>query len=61
MLSYQRAVYVFVFTAPSQVMALRQENASQTSVTLFWHEPVQPNGVILEYDIKYYERVISLS
>uniref|UniRef100_A0A671LSW9 receptor protein-tyrosine kinase n=1 Tax=Sinocyclocheilus anshuiensis TaxID=1608454 RepID=A0A671LSW9_9TELE len=42
--------------APSQVMAIRQENASQNSVTLFWHEPVQPNGVILEYDIKYYEK-----
>ncbi|TRY98857.1 hypothetical protein DNTS_007803, partial [Danionella cerebrum] len=42
--------------APSEVMAVRQENASQNSVTLFWHEPVQPNGVILEYDIKYYEK-----
>ncbi|XP_051769121.1 ephrin type-A receptor 8 isoform X4 [Ctenopharyngodon idella] len=42
--------------APSQVMAVRQENASQNSVTLFWHEPAQPNGVILEYDIKYYEK-----
>ncbi|XP_042622720.1 ephrin type-A receptor 8-like isoform X1 [Cyprinus carpio] len=42
--------------APSQVMAIRQENASQNSVTLFWHEPAQPNGVILEYDIKYYEK-----
>lgn len=47
----------FVSTAPSQVMAIRQENASQNSVTLFWHEPDQPNGVILEYDIKYYEKV----
>uniref|UniRef100_A0A672MDQ2 receptor protein-tyrosine kinase n=1 Tax=Sinocyclocheilus grahami TaxID=75366 RepID=A0A672MDQ2_SINGR len=26
------------------------------SVTLFWHEPAHPNGVILEYDIKYYEK-----
>uniref|UniRef100_A0AAQ5Z1J9 receptor protein-tyrosine kinase n=1 Tax=Amphiprion ocellaris TaxID=80972 RepID=A0AAQ5Z1J9_AMPOC len=26
------------------------------SVTLMWHEPDQPNGVILEYDIKYYEK-----
>ncbi|KAJ8258719.1 hypothetical protein COCON_G00177310 [Conger conger] len=42
--------------APSQVMAIRQENASQNSVTLLWHEPDQPNGVILEYDIKYYEK-----
>lgn len=62
LLSYQRNLYfVFVFIAPSQVMAIRQENASQNSVTLFWHEPAQPNGVILEYDIKYYEKVISSS
>uniref|UniRef100_A0AAR2LJV7 Ephrin type-A receptor 7 n=1 Tax=Pygocentrus nattereri TaxID=42514 RepID=A0AAR2LJV7_PYGNA len=42
--------------APSQVMAVRQENASMNSVTLMWNEPEQPNGVILEYDIKYYEK-----
>ncbi|CAJ1051918.1 ephrin type-A receptor 8 isoform X3 [Xyrichtys novacula] len=42
--------------APSEVLAIRQENTSQNSVTLMWHEPNQPNGVILEYDIKYYEK-----
>ncbi|XP_040059990.1 ephrin type-A receptor 8 isoform X1 [Gasterosteus aculeatus] len=42
--------------APSEVMAIRQENTSQNSVILLWHEPNQPNGVILEYDIKYYEK-----
>lgn len=46
-----------IFPAPSQVMAIRQENASTNSITLMWHEPDQPNGVILEYDIKYYEKV----
>lgn len=43
--------------APSEVLAVRQENTSQNSVTLQWHRPDQPNGVILEYDIKYYEKV----
>ncbi|XP_029288691.1 ephrin type-A receptor 8 isoform X2 [Cottoperca gobio] len=42
--------------APSEVLAIRQENTSQNSVSLLWHEPNQPNGVILEYDIKYYEK-----
>uniref|UniRef100_A0A3P9LNC4 receptor protein-tyrosine kinase n=1 Tax=Oryzias latipes TaxID=8090 RepID=A0A3P9LNC4_ORYLA len=42
--------------APSEVLAIHQENASQNSVTLLWHEPDQPNGVILEYDIKYHEK-----
>ncbi|XP_076026523.1 ephrin type-A receptor 8 [Genypterus blacodes] len=42
--------------APSEVLAIRQENTSQNSVTLMWHEPNQPNGVILEYDIKYHQK-----
>ncbi|XP_060897407.1 ephrin type-A receptor 8 isoform X8 [Labrus mixtus] len=46
--------------APSEVMAIRQENTSQDSVILMWHEPHQPNGVILEYDIKYYEKLSPL-
>lgn len=45
--------------APSEVLAIRQENTSQNSVTLLWHQPNQPNGVILEYDIKYYEKVLN--
>lgn len=43
--------------APSQVVAVRHESAGQNSVTLLWQEPDQPNGIILEYEIKYYEKV----
>uniref|UniRef100_A0A7M4G0F8 Ephrin type-A receptor 7 n=1 Tax=Crocodylus porosus TaxID=8502 RepID=A0A7M4G0F8_CROPO len=42
--------------APSQVMMIRQESTGQNSVTLLWQEPDQPNGIILEYEIKYYEK-----
>ncbi|OBS60545.1 hypothetical protein A6R68_08312 [Neotoma lepida] len=42
--------------APSQVVVIRQERAGQTSVSLLWQEPEQPNGIILEYEIKYYEK-----
>ncbi|XP_038602854.1 ephrin type-A receptor 8 [Tachyglossus aculeatus] len=42
--------------APSQVVVLRQERTGQNSVTLLWHEPERPNGIILEYEIKYYEK-----
>ncbi|XP_077167996.1 ephrin type-A receptor 8 isoform X2 [Paroedura picta] len=42
--------------APSQVLAIHQENVGQNSVTLLWQEPDQPNGIILEYEIKYYEK-----
>ncbi|XP_024125674.1 ephrin type-A receptor 8 isoform X5 [Oryzias melastigma] len=60
-LSSERSPYASVNittnqAAPSEVLAIRQENASQNSVTLLWHEPDQPNGVILEYDIKYHEK-----
>lgn len=37
--------------APSQVVVIRQERAGQTSVSLLWQEPEQPNGIILEYEI----------
>lgn len=39
---------------------IRQEWAGQTSVALLWQEPEQPNGIILEYEIKYYEKVPAL-
>uniref|UniRef100_A0A6I8NPP3 Ephrin type-A receptor 7 n=1 Tax=Ornithorhynchus anatinus TaxID=9258 RepID=A0A6I8NPP3_ORNAN len=42
--------------APSQVVVLRQERTGQNSVTLLWQEPERPNGIILEYEIKYYEK-----
>lgn len=44
--------------APSQVVVVRQESTGQNSVTLLWQEPDQPNGIILEYEIKYYEKVM---
>ncbi|XP_078281259.1 ephrin type-A receptor 8 isoform X2 [Rhinoraja longicauda] len=43
--------------APSQILVVKQENTSQNSVTLMWHEPDHPNGIILEYEIKYFEKV----
>uniref|UniRef100_A0A8D0LB24 receptor protein-tyrosine kinase n=1 Tax=Sphenodon punctatus TaxID=8508 RepID=A0A8D0LB24_SPHPU len=41
----------------NQVMMIQQKTAGQNSITLLWHEPDQPNGIILEYEIKYYEKV----
>ena len=54
----KHVIFIVSCAAPSEVLAIRQENTSQNSVTLLWHEPDQPNGVILEYDIKYYEKVL---
>ncbi|XP_030041729.1 ephrin type-A receptor 8-like [Microcaecilia unicolor] len=42
--------------APSQVTLIRQKGTGQNSVSLLWHEPDQPNGIILEYEVKYFEK-----
>ncbi|XP_029589791.1 ephrin type-A receptor 7 isoform X5 [Salmo trutta] len=43
-------------TTPSQVSEVIRERVQQRSVQLSWQEPEQPNGVITEYEIKYYEK-----
>ncbi|TRZ01075.1 hypothetical protein DNTS_017739 [Danionella cerebrum] len=42
--------------APSQVSEVIKQRVLQHSVQLSWQEPEQPNGVITEYEIKYYEK-----
>ncbi|KAJ8356039.1 hypothetical protein SKAU_G00188330 [Synaphobranchus kaupii] len=42
--------------APSQVSEVMKERVQQRSVQLSWQEPELPNGVITEYEIKYYEK-----
>ncbi|TDH00039.1 hypothetical protein EPR50_G00183210 [Perca flavescens] len=42
--------------APSQVSEVIKEKVQQRSIQLSWQEPQQPNGVITEYEIKYYEK-----
>uniref|UniRef100_A0A8C5I5Q5 receptor protein-tyrosine kinase n=1 Tax=Gouania willdenowi TaxID=441366 RepID=A0A8C5I5Q5_GOUWI len=42
--------------APSQVSQVIKEKVQQRSIQLSWQEPQQPNGVITEYEIKYYEK-----
>uniref|UniRef100_A0A8C6SZ44 Ephrin type-A receptor 7 n=1 Tax=Neogobius melanostomus TaxID=47308 RepID=A0A8C6SZ44_9GOBI len=42
--------------APSQVSDVIKEKIQQRSVQLSWQEPHHPNGVIKEYEIKYYEK-----
>uniref|UniRef100_A0A8C3G6Y0 receptor protein-tyrosine kinase n=1 Tax=Cyclopterus lumpus TaxID=8103 RepID=A0A8C3G6Y0_CYCLU len=43
-------------TTPSQVSEVIKEKVQQRSIQLSWQEPQQPNGVITEYEIKYYEK-----
>uniref|UniRef100_A0AAQ5Y5R7 receptor protein-tyrosine kinase n=1 Tax=Amphiprion ocellaris TaxID=80972 RepID=A0AAQ5Y5R7_AMPOC len=42
--------------SPSQVSEVIKEKVQQRSIQLSWQEPQQPNGVITEYEIKYYEK-----
>ncbi|XP_051781619.1 ephrin type-A receptor 7 isoform X3 [Erpetoichthys calabaricus] len=43
-------------TTPSQVSEVVKERVLQRSIELSWQEPEHPNGVITEYEIKYYEK-----
>ncbi|XP_032876956.1 ephrin type-A receptor 7 isoform X1 [Amblyraja radiata] len=42
--------------APSQVSGVMKDRVQQRIVNLSWKEPEHPNGVITEYEIKYYEK-----
>uniref|UniRef100_A0A4W3JWY1 receptor protein-tyrosine kinase n=1 Tax=Callorhinchus milii TaxID=7868 RepID=A0A4W3JWY1_CALMI len=57
--SRDQAVSVTVTTnqaAPSAIGIIQAKEITRHSVSLAWPEPERPNGVILEYDIKYYEK-----
>ncbi|XP_023683375.1 ephrin type-A receptor 3-like isoform X3 [Paramormyrops kingsleyae] len=42
--------------APSPVTVVRKNKTSQRSISLSWLEPERPNGIILDYEVKYYEK-----
>ncbi|KAG7252338.1 hypothetical protein CRUP_000412, partial [Coryphaenoides rupestris] len=44
--------------APSPVSVVRRGVSGRSSITVSWAEPDRPNGIILEYEIKYFEKVV---
>lgn len=38
---------------------MHQVSRTIDSVTLSWSQPDQPNGVILDYELQYFEKVIT--
>lgn len=55
-------INIFVFfllscAAPSPVTVIRKDRTSRNSIALSWQEPEHPNGIILDYEVKYYEKV----
>uniref|UniRef100_A0A669CTN9 receptor protein-tyrosine kinase n=1 Tax=Oreochromis niloticus TaxID=8128 RepID=A0A669CTN9_ORENI len=43
-------------TPPSPVSVVRKGHTGKSSIALSWAEPDRPNGIILEYEIKYFEK-----
>ncbi|XP_057401907.1 ephrin type-A receptor 3 isoform X3 [Balaenoptera acutorostrata] len=43
-------------TPPSPVMTIKKDRTSRNSISLSWQEPEHPNGIILDYEVKYYEK-----
>lgn len=54
---FSLCVYLCLPPAPSPVTVIRKEKTSRNSVSLSWQQPERPNGIILDYEIKYYEKV----
>lgn len=46
-----------LFTSSAAVSVVLKERRSKDSVTLAWQGPERPNGVIVEYEVIYYEKV----
>uniref|UniRef100_UPI00398EEECB ephrin type-B receptor 2 n=1 Tax=Pristiophorus japonicus TaxID=55135 RepID=UPI00398EEECB len=42
--------------APSSISFMHQVSRTVDSMTLSWSQPDQPNGVILDYELQYYEK-----
>uniref|UniRef100_A0A8C7U6S3 receptor protein-tyrosine kinase n=1 Tax=Oncorhynchus mykiss TaxID=8022 RepID=A0A8C7U6S3_ONCMY len=42
--------------APSPVTSIQAGDVTRHGVSLAWQQPDRPNGVILEYEVKYYEK-----
>ncbi|RXN20994.1 ephrin type-A receptor 3-like protein [Labeo rohita] len=43
-------------STPSAVTVIRKDRTSRNSISLSWMEPERPNGIILDYEVKYYEK-----
>ncbi|XP_032661117.1 ephrin type-A receptor 5 isoform X11 [Chelonoidis abingdonii] len=42
--------------APSPISIVKKGKIAKNSISLSWQEPDRPNGIILEYEIKYFEK-----
>uniref|UniRef100_A0A4W4E044 receptor protein-tyrosine kinase n=1 Tax=Electrophorus electricus TaxID=8005 RepID=A0A4W4E044_ELEEL len=42
--------------APSPITVVKKGKTAKNSISLSWQQPDRPNGIILEYEIKYFEK-----
>uniref|UniRef100_A0A668AWP9 receptor protein-tyrosine kinase n=1 Tax=Myripristis murdjan TaxID=586833 RepID=A0A668AWP9_9TELE len=49
-------VCVCILTAPSVIPIMHQVSSTSRSFSLSWPPPEQPNGIILDYEIRYYDK-----
>lgn len=50
---------LFFCSAPSPITVVKRGKTAKNSIAVSWQEPDRPNGIILEYEIKYFEKVIT--
>uniref|UniRef100_A0A8C1QHX4 receptor protein-tyrosine kinase n=1 Tax=Cyprinus carpio TaxID=7962 RepID=A0A8C1QHX4_CYPCA len=43
-------------TTPSPITVVKKGKTAKNSISVSWQEPDRPNGIILEYEIKYFEK-----
>lgn len=53
----ESAFVLFGTAAPSAVPTVHLMRSTSDALSLSWLPPEKPNGVILDYEIKYHERV----
>lgn len=54
---FSSLAFLLSFAAPSIVPIMHQVSSTMKSITLSWPQPEQPNGIILDYELRYYEKV----
>lgn len=48
---------MIISLAPSPVTSIQAKDITRHTISLAWQPPDRANGVILEYEVKYYEKV----
>lgn len=55
--SYFFCLSLIISLAPSPVTSIQAKDITRHTISLAWQPPDRANGVILEYEVKYYEKV----